>query len=166
MDKTELKQRKHPRLKHYDYSTTGAYFVTICTKNKQPVLSTIVGRGLAPAVELTDFGEIAQNNLLLINQRYPYAFAYDFVIMPNHIHAIIVFKEAAGASPRPTLCDIICTYKSLTTQECKKIAAFDGGLFQASFYEHVIRDKRDFAAILKYINENPMNRAYDKHYVT
>ncbi len=160
-----LPKRKHTRLKNYDYSTTGAYFVTICTKDKRPVLSTIVGRGLAPAVELTAFGEIAERQLSLVEDRYPHVIIDDYVIMPNHIHAIIkISNKAAGASPRPTLTDIICTYKSLTTKACKEIACFDSGIFQASFYEHVIRNKRDHDAIVKYIYENPMNWAYDKHY--
>ena len=61
----ELPKRKHPRLDNYDYSSAGAYFITICTKDRKCVLSRIVGRGLAPAetkTEYTLFGEIAENN--------------------------------------------------------------------------------------------------------
>ena len=162
---TALPKRKHARLKHYDYSTTGAYFVTICTKNKRPMLSAIVGRGLAPAVELTPLGKIAEEQIFLLEERFPFIIIDDYVIMPNHIHAIIILKnQAAGASPRPTLTDIICAYKSLTTRECKKVATAELELFQTSFYEHVIRNKHDHDAIVKYIYENPMNWAYDKHY--
>ena len=84
--------------------------------------------------------------------------------MPNHIHAILILKgDAAGASPRPTIMDIICTYKSLTTKECKKIG-FSEKLFQTSFYEHIIRDQKDYEEIKTYIYENPMRWFYDELY--
>ena len=98
MDKEkELPQRKHPRLDHYDYSSAGAYFVTICTQNRRCVLSRIVGRGLAPAetneIEYTLFGTIAEKQLLLSENRYSCLSVDRYVIMPNLIH------ETAGASP-------------------------------------------------------------------
>ena len=84
--------------------------------------------------------------------------------MPNHIHCILILKnDAAGASPRPTVTDIVCAYKSLTTRECKKIG-FDGKLFQTSFYEHIIRGKEDYGETVKYILENPMQWFYDELY--
>ena len=136
MDKEkELPKRKHPRLENYDYSSAGAYFVTICTQNRRCVLSRIVGRGLAPAItsgiEYTLFGKIAEEQLLLLEKRYPCLTVEQYSIMPNHIHAILILaneaagasprptrmNEAAGASPRPTIMDIVCAYKSLTTRE-------------------------------------------------
>ena len=104
MDKEkELPKRKHPRLDNYDYSSAGAYFVTICTQNRRCVLSRIVGRGLAPAettgVEYTSFGEIAEKQLFLLKDRYPYLAVDKYVIMPNHIHVIMILSgRAAGAS--------------------------------------------------------------------
>ena len=164
----EFPKRKHPRLDNYDYSSAGAYFVTICTQNRRCVLSRIVGRGLAPAeataVEYTSFGEIAEKQLFLLTDRYPYLEIDRYVIMPNHIHAIMILNgEAAGASPRPTLTDIVCTYKSLATRECKK-HGFDGKLFQTSFYEHIIRCREDYEEITKYIYENPIRWYYDELY--
>ena len=96
MDKEkELPQRKHPRLDNYDYSSAGAYFVTICAQNRRCVLSRIVGRGLAPAeassIQDTSIWEDAEQTLLSIEQ---------YVIMPNHIHVVLILEsEAAGASP-------------------------------------------------------------------
>ncbi|MDY5941050.1 MAG: hypothetical protein SPJ23_05295, partial [Eubacteriales bacterium] len=77
----------------------------------------IVGRGLAPAettgIEYTAFGEIAEKQLFLLEDRYPYLAVDQFVIMPNHIHAIMILNGgAAGASPRPTITDIVCAYLS------------------------------------------------------
>ena len=164
----ELPKRKHPRLNNYDYSSAGAYFVTICTQNRWCVLSRIVGRGLAPAettaIEYTPLGEIAEKQLFLLEDRYPYLTIDQYVIMPNHIHAILILNgEAAGASPRPTVTDIVCAYKSLTTRECKK-SGFGEKLFQTSFYEHIIRSREDYEEIVKYIYENPIRWYYDELY--
>jgi REP element-mobilizing transposase RayT len=169
MDKEkELPKRKHPRLDNYDYSSAGAYFVTICTQNRRCVLSRIVGRGLAPAeitgVEYTSFGEIAEKQLFLLKDRYPYFAVDKYVIMPNHIHVIMILSgRAVGASPRPTSADIVCTYKSFTTRECKN-NGFEGKLFQTSFYEHIIRGRKDYEEIVKYIYENPIRWYYDELY--
>jgi len=166
-EEKKLPKRKHPRLDNYDYSSAGAYFITICTKDRRCVLSRIVGRGLAPAeeIEYTLFGEIAKQQLLLLEYRYPHLTIEQYVIMPNHIHIIMILdNKTAGASPRPTITDIICTYKSLTTIACKK-NGFDGKLFQTSFYEHIIRDQNDGAEIAKYIYENPIKWQFDSLFV-
>ena len=167
-NKKSLPKRKHPRLDNYDYSSAGAYFVTICTQNRRCVLSRIVGRGLAPAetdgIEYTNFGKIAEEQLLLLEDRFPCLSVDRYVIMPNHIHVIFVLEgDAAGASPRPTIIDVICAYKSLTTRECKKVGMTEK-LFQTSFYEHVIRGHEDYEEIVKYIYENPMRWYYDELY--
>ena len=163
-----LPKRKHPRLSHYDYSSAGTYFVTICTQNRQCVLSRIVGRGLAPAeingVECTAWGNIAEEQLLSLEDRYAFLTVDRYVIMPNPIHIVLILKSAtAGASPRPTIMDILCAYKSLTTRECKK-NGFEGKLFQTSFHEHVIRRREDYIEIAKYIHENPSRWRQDELY--
>ena len=171
----ELPKRKHPRLKKYDYSSAGAYFITICIDRRKCLLSRIknfndasVGRGLAPAVtkgiEYTKYGQIAEEQLLLLEKRYPYLKIDRYVIMPNHIHAVLILgNRTAGASPRPTVEDIVCAYKSLTTRECKKIG-LASNLFQTSFFEHVIRDQKDYEKIVKYIHENPAGWYFDELY--
>ena len=164
----KLPQRKHPRLKHYDYSSVGAYFITICTEKRKCILSRIVGRGRAPAetlsVEYTSWGKIAEMQLLSLRKRYPNLVIDRYVIMPNHIHILLgINGEAAGASPRPTIMDIVCAYKSLTTSECRK-HGFDEKLFQTSFFEHIIRNEKDYDEIIKYIGENPYYWHQDKLY--
>ena len=159
-----LPKRKHPRLEHYDYSTAGAYFITICTQGRRCLLSRIVGRGLAPAeIQYTAYGRIAQEQLLLLEERYPSLKVDQYVIMPNHIHAILLLAETAGASPRPTIMDIVCAYKSLTTRQCKKAQPIEK-LFQSSFYEHVIRGREDYNEIAEYIVNNPNQWELDKLY--
>ena len=157
-------KRKHPRLNHYDYSTTGAYFITICTQNRRCLLSRIVGRGLAPAeIQHTAYGRIAQAQLLKLEQRYPSLKIDQYVIMPNHIHAILLLQETAGDSQSPTIMDIVCAYKSLTTRQCKMVQPIDK-LFQTSFYEHVIRGREDYDEIVEYIVNNPKQWEMDKLY--
>ena len=159
-----LPKRKHPRLHHYDYSTAGAYFITICTQNRRCLLSRIVGGGPSPAeIHYTVYGQIAQEQLLLLEQRYPFLKIDRYVIMPNHIHAILLLQESAGASPRPTIMDIVCAYKSLTASACRKVQPVDK-LFQTSFYEHVIRGREDYDEIAEYIVNNPKQWEMDKLY--
>ena len=113
----EFPRRKHPRMPDYDYSTAGAYFITICTHNRKCLLLHIVGRGLAPAETVyTQLGEIAKEQLLQLENRFANMKIDAYVIMPNHIHAILRLEETAGASPRPTVTEIVCAYKSLTTR--------------------------------------------------
>ena len=157
-------QRKHPRMDHYDYSTAGAYYITICTHNRRCLLSRIVGRGLAPTeIQYSVYGKIAQEQLLLLEQRYAHLKIDQSVIMPNHIHAILLLSDTAGDSQRPTVTDVVCAYKSLTTRECKKARPIDK-LFQVSFYEHVIRGREDYDEIVEYIANNPKQWELDQLY--
>ena len=77
--------------------------------------------------------------------------------MPNHIHAIIrLTEETAGASPRPTLMDVVSAYKSLTTRECNRMQNTPGRkIFQTSFYETVIRNEKGYQECWAYIDGNP-----------
>ena len=160
-----MPKRKHPRLGFYDYSTAGAYFITICNQDNRCLLSRIVGRGLAPAeIQYTAYGQIAREQLLALEQRYPSVKVDQYVIMPNHIHMILELEETAGASPRPTVMDVVCAFKSLTTRYCKKEKPIDK-LFQTSFYEHVIRGQKDYEEIAAYIANNPKQWELDKLYV-
>jgi len=121
--------------------------------------------------------------LLLLEKMYPHLKIDRYVIMPNHIHAIFVLlKDAAGASPRPTdmepiaddngddscsirptIMDIVCTFKSLTARDCR-INGYNERLFQTSFYDHIIRDREDYDLIARYIVENPTRWKFDKLY--
>ena len=155
----EFYDRKHPRLKTYDYSLPGYYYVTIHTAAPECRLST-VGRGLAPAgepfVKLTRLGKIAQLQLKELENRFPNVEIDKYVIMPNHIHAIIRLHETAGASPRPTLMDVVGTFKSLTTRLCNQLDHTPGRkLFQTSFYETVLRNERAYQECWLYIDGNP-----------
>ena len=150
----DLPKRQHPRLKEYDYSLPGYYYVTIHTADNHTVLST-VGQGLAPAVTLTDIGTLAEKELLALQERFSFVRVDTYVIMPTHIHAILEF--AAGASPRPTLMEVVGTFKSITTRIYNQKANTPGQKrFQLSFYESVLRNESAYRECWRYIDENPL----------
>ena len=97
-------QRKHPRMKYFNYSSNNSYFVTICTENRKKILSEIVNGTMI----LTKFGDIAKNELLALETHYPFLKIENYVIMPNHIHVLFLFqhpenKNSAGVrATRPT----------------------------------------------------------------
>ena len=158
-------ERKQPRLPAYDYSAPGAYFVTICTQDRRCVLSSVrrgdpCGR---PLVDLTVYGEIARNGLTKTEQLYGISFDI-YAIMPNHIHFICRIDSArATARVAPTLGRIVGAYKSVVANECRR-AGLSGKLWQRSYYEHVIRNERDYREIWEYIDGNPGKWAEDRYY--
>ena len=177
-----LPKRKPTRLKGFDYSTAGAYFVTICTRERKKILSdiiripstsaqntskSVVGEGLAPpeyAVQLKPCGKIVQEQLQSIPTRFPSVSVEDYVIMPDHIHAIIfLHRNAGGASPSPTLNDVVCALKSLTSRSCKQRYGIEN-IFQRSYIDHIIRDREDYETRKKYIRENPTRWMFDPLY--
>lgn len=94
-DKIRMKNRKSNRLKNFDYSQNGMYFVTICTKNKEPLFGRIENGKMT----LNDLGEIIGKNLLKIDGCFSNVFLDEYVIMPDHIHLIveIIDNEPVGA---------------------------------------------------------------------
>jgi len=166
MEQKKWPQRKPLRLEGYDYSQNGAYFVTICTHQRMHLLGNItVGQGLAPAeMRLSKYGRIIEQELLSITARYPAVRIDKYVIMPNHIHAIISLdSNTAGASPCPTLSDVVCSFKSLAARKCKQ-NGWKTSIFQRSFYDHIIRNQVDYREIWRYINTNPQRWESDEFY--
>ena len=161
----DLPKRKPTRLSQYDYSQNGYYFVTICTKDKQKIFGNIVGQGLAPAeTKLSRYGEIAKAEIINLEKRYKNIKIDKYVLMPNHIHAIIVIEnKTAGASPCPTLSDIVCAFKSITTRKCHEIDS-EKKIWQMSFHDHIIRGENDYFKIWNYIDTNPLKWKDDCFY--
>lgn len=158
----EFPKRKKTRLPEFDYSSNGAYFVTICTQDRRCILSDVdVGEGLAPpAVCLTAIGQCVEEEIHAVTKRYENVQIDNYVIMPNHVHLIVSISErTGGASPSPTLADIIRVIKSVSSHRCPELK------WQRSYYEHIIRSERDYLEIWNYIDGNPGKWADDKYYI-
>ena len=116
-------------------------------------------------VKLTKYGEIAKQQLFELEKRFENVVIDYYCIMPNHIHAIIMINETAAASHRPTLNDVVCSFKSMATRLINKSDNIVGRkVFQSSYYEHIIRNERDLFEIRKYILENPIKWETDEFY--
>jgi putative transposase len=171
--------RRSIRLQGYDYSQAGAYFVTMCTQNREL---------LFVADEVVDMIQRWWNKL---PEKFPGVETDAFVIMPNHSHGIIVtvgvnprvdpgqtreYGQTHGSAPTnpaptndaPTLGTIIQWFKTMTTNEyirgVKELnwPPFPGKLWQRNYYEHIIRNDRELNAIRQYIIDNPAKWAQDR----
>ena len=157
-----MKERKPLRLKEYDYSGAGCYFITICTKDRKPLFSSVVGAGhpAGPVPNLSPYGEIVERNIEGISTAYSGVIVDKYTIMPNHIHMLLRLQGPAGC-PAPTkvnVRNVIGALKSLTT----RAAGFP--LWQRSYYDHIIRDEEDYLRIWNYIDTNPARWAEDEYY--
>ena len=150
------KNRKYPRLKDYDYSFPGYYYVTIHNESNALLLSNINPGDIhhRASVNLTQTGRIAMEELLSLEKRYEYVKVDKYVIMPTHIHA--VFRLMDGDLPRRGLTDIVGAYKSLATRAINAKRNTPGRKqFQRSFYETVIRNEAAYCSCWEYIDGNP-----------
>lgn len=166
-----MNERKQNRLPFYDYSQNGAYFITICTRNKQKILSSIRRDNPCgcPQVILSPLGEIAENAIKIIEQKYNIKID-KYVIMPNHIHMILTIDNSIGTAARAvrTISQIIGGYKSIVANNCLKICKqnniYMGAIWQRSFHDHIIRNQTDYDRIWQYIDTNPVKWEYDCYY--
>lgn len=160
-----LPKRKHPRLKQHDYSEPGAYFITVCTKNKIHILSRIVGRGdlTPPDVVLTPVGMVVDHFTQTIPTAHPTVYMDAYVIMPNHVHMLLTIRERTNGgvgSPRPTIPGVVNGWKTMITKH------LGHSIFQTSYYDHVIRGPRDYDEIFQYIQNNPAKWPHDQFYIS
>ena len=160
----DLPKRKPTRLKNYDYSQNGYYFITICSQNKAKIFGNIVGEG-SPLPKLSFCGKIVENAILSVNEKYPFVYPEKYVIMPNHIHIIFSVSNDGRGNPSPTLANIVGWLKYKTTKQINSITGNIGNkIFQRSFHDHIIRGERDFLEIWNYIDENPQKWEDDELY--
>ncbi len=168
MDKEkELPKRKPTRLRNYDYSTTGAYFITICTEGRRQILSRVVGGDVLDApknVELLSHGKIADKYINQLNEFYDHITVDRYVIMPNHIHVMLFVRvDGASRTSPPTIqhsavSQFVSTFKRFCNKE------IGGNIWQRYFNDHIIRNRQDYEEHIKYICENPMRWYYDELY--
>ncbi|MBQ8546808.1 MAG: transposase, partial [Clostridia bacterium] len=143
----ELPKRKPNRLDGFDYNSSGAYFITICTKDRKEILSNItVGTGVldCPKTKLSCFGEIADKYIKQLSDFYENLSVDYYVIMPNHIHLLIcVYDSGQSRTPVPTRQNsIISRFVSTFKRFCNKEYGFNP--WQGRFHDHIIRNRDDY----------------------
>ena len=157
-------QRKPMRLKGYDYSENGFYFITICTKGRECLFGDVVDGTML----LNECGDIAEKEVLNIPTHYIDIEIHYFVVMPNHVHIIIALVgkksvQAGAASGAPTatqftLGNIVRGYKSGVSRR------IGHSIWQRNFYDHIIRDEDTYLRISTYIENNPKTWEEDRFY--
>jgi REP element-mobilizing transposase RayT len=185
----DIHQRRSIRLKGYDYTQEGLYFITICVKNHECLFGKI-DNGI---MELNNYGEIANNYWIAIQDHFLPIDILEFVVMPNHIHGILMINDKniderhVGArhavplqftpqhnrskteqygKPVPgSIPTIIRSYKSAVTKKINEINNIPGSpVWQRNYYEHIIRDEKSYHQISEYIGANPLKWQDDKYY--
>ena len=165
----EKPSRKQNRLPDYDYSQSGAYFVTLCTHNRARLfeMETPVGNDLCV---VPDNGTAhrpcpTKGNLIIhkwireTENKFPDITIDKYAVMPDHLHLIVTIKEQYAGSSLP---DVMRFFKTMTTNEYIRgvkngtLTPFDGKLWQKSYYDHVIRNQQDYNEIWEYIENNPV----------
>jgi putative transposase len=147
-------RRRNIRLRSYDYSWHGAYFVTICTHDKQSLFGNIIDNKMS----LNPCGEIADSSWKDIPRHYPEVNNEVFITMPNHVHGIIIIQDLRRVSPRLTptkwhpLPEIVRAFKSYSSRKINELRHLPGlPVWQRGYYEHVIRSEEEFTQIGEYI---------------
>ena len=182
MNITSKNSRQSVRLRSYNYSSPGFYFVTICTKHGECLFGDIQNGKMV----LNEFGIVAQSYWQTINYRYPIAHTDSLVVMPNHIHGIIEIlhhnppvgaihelplrvtnnPEAYRKHRRKMLLPkIVGWYKMNVSKQINLLRQTSGlQLWQRNYYDHIIRNERSLFQIREYINLNPELWSRDRFY--
>ncbi|MCL1874936.1 MAG: hypothetical protein FWF87_01600 [Synergistaceae bacterium] len=151
----EYTKRKPNRYKDFDYSQDGAYFVTICAKDRKEIFASIEIGEVSCSLRLTRVGEIIENEILLLSQVYDEVCVDCSVIMPNHVHMLIGiygdwrYDVNGRLQAAPTVSRMIGQWK-------RAISIKVGySVWQKSFHDHIIRNNYDYQQIAEYIEYNP-----------
>lgn len=152
----EQPQRKWNRLPEYDYTETDVYFITICTQERQQLffMEQATKKGTGMALTGSGSNQIIHKWVAETERKYPGISVDLYVVMPNHIHMLLATKNQS-------LPDIMRFFKTMTTNEyiqwvkTGRASPFHGKLWQKSYYDHIIRNQRDYNEIWQYIENNP-----------
>jgi REP element-mobilizing transposase RayT len=162
-----IHHRRSIRLKGYDYCRKGLYFITVCVQNRVCLFGEISNGKMI----LNEYGKIVQMVWNELPQHYANVQLGEFVVMPNHIHGIIIITDAvsigAGLKPAPIhgLPEIVRALKTFSARQINKMRDTVGErLWQRNYYEHIIRNAAAHRRIATYILNNPANWSNDKFY--
>lgn len=174
--------RRTIRLAGFDYRASGGYFVTICTAQKRCVFGKIVN----DVMHLNDYGRIVEQCWHVLPQHFEHVVLDEFVVMPNHVHGILLFRHGKegtpeacpydephvrkfGRSETKTLSVVIGQMKMRVTQAINAYRIQRGrgkvAVWQRNYYERIIRDENELNEIKRYIIENPLNWSTDENYM-
>jgi REP element-mobilizing transposase RayT len=163
----DLPVRKNMRLKGYDYSQDGCYFITVCVKDRHELLWD--GRRKVGAAfgrpPISTIGNLIENELLKINEIYDTVKIDKYVIMPNHVHMILRIyggngrPKAAPTGGVPSVSSIMNKFKSSISKQ------LGYSIWQKLFHDHVIRDEDEYQRIWQYIEDNPQIWQEDCYYI-
>ncbi len=154
-----LKSRKSNRLRHFNYSTNGWYFVTICVNNRENWFGEIKNGEMI----LNKYGRVVEVQWKGLSFHYKNCILDESIIMPNHIHGVIVINNGVGNGLKPfptdkkySLSEIIRGFKTFSSKKINQIATNDIFRWQKSFFDHIIRDETSLQNIRTYIRFNPL----------
>jgi len=160
-----IHHRRSIRLKDYDYSQPGAYFVTITTYRRIFLFGEIKDQTML----LTLYGKTVQSCWEQIPDYYSDVLLDSFIVMPNHVHGIIIINNSVGAGlkPAPTkrhaFSEIVRAFKTFSARRINKIRESPGvPVWQRNYYEHIIRDEKELSTIREYIESNTLGWELDK----
>jgi len=160
-----MSERKQVRLKGYDYSESGHYFVTICVKNRKGFFGSVA----EGKMDLNVYGAIVSECWYDLPKHYVNCSLDSFVILPNHVHGIVVIDNrnvvGNGFKPFPThgLSEIVRGFKTFSSRKInERVRNRDRFSWQKSFYDHVIRSEKSLEKIREYIQNNPMKWDLDR----
>lgn len=159
-NKKDKFRRKRIRLENYDYSSDGAYFVTVCVIRKdislwKNVAANCVRQNITH--ELSDIGKLVDNEIQKIETIYDSITVDKYCIMPDHIHMILFIDTKRRTQFAPTISRVIKQFKGAIT---KKLGF---SIWQKSFNDEIIRNEKAYLEIWRYIDENPVQYLYEKH---
>jgi REP element-mobilizing transposase RayT len=170
-DTPQRHHRRSIRLRGYDYSRAGAYFVTVCTHNRECLFGEIVDREMV----LNDAGKIVADEWMKIAKIRNEIELDQWIVMPNHIHGILVINDPVGAiheSPlqmtvtqrrNMALPKLIGRFKMLSSKGINEMRGTPGRpVWQRNYYEHVIRNDDEMNRAREYIINNPAKWALDR----
>jgi len=162
----EKHHRRSIRLPGYSYIQAGAYFVTVCTQDRECFFGEIVNAKM----ELNQYGAVVAGCWAGLDRQYPYLKLDQWVVMPNHLHGIILIKEGGSRTapttdrtkPKP-LGQLIGAFKTISTKQINALRGTPGApLWQRNYYERIIRDENELDRIRCYIQDNPAARDIDR----
>ena len=163
MNDLDYFRRKEYRLKNFDYSSVNVYFITICTKDRKPILWQGVGASIARPddVSLSECGKIVDKAICDIPKYYSSVVVDKYVIMPNHIHLLLRIRGEGEGRPMvaPTVGRVIQQLKGIVTKATGK------SVWQKLYYDHVVRNEDDYRTIYEYIENNVTKWKMDKYYI-